>query len=86
MKLFEMIEADKLINRFMGNRTITDVCYWNSWDNLMKVTEKIFKQYEKNPSKKKCCEMLRYALYWNRFDHVYEETIRTINYFYGTKP
>lgn len=74
-----MIEADKLINKFMGNRN-TDVQYYNSWDNLMKVTKHIFRKYEKDDTAK-ICELLRYALYWNDFEDIYAKTIFLIKHF-----
>ncbi len=83
MKISQMIEADKAINRFMGNRTGADVRYWDSWGNLMKVTKRIFKDHEKQHAG--VCEMLRYALYWNNFEHIYEVTIFTINHLKGWK-
>jgi len=76
MKLKEMIQANHLIAEFMGTG---DRVQYYEWDALMKVTKKIFAKHEqKDP---KVCEMLRYALYWNNFDHIYENVIFVIKYF-----
>lgn len=80
MNFSEMIEADKIINGFMQNAIGKPQVYYDSWNNLMKVTKEIFKLYEKN-DKAKMCELLRYALYWNNFEHVYSVTILMIKHF-----
>ena len=77
MTLSQYLKTDKLINEFMGNGLGTEQEYYQSWNQLMKVTKEIFKRYEKKDTQK-ICQQLRYALYWNDFEHIYETTVFVI--------